>query len=140
MPDCECCATQHRIRLVNRSFDDRPRQLHCLYPRCPCLTSFPIASPLPPSDILVSCPTHVANRLFSCRRRASAPYGIICFAMLITSSYCANVGQQGEDYEAITKKAKDCGASKVRHGHSKIRFGRTCTDFAGLPDAFATEV
>ena len=28
-------------------------------------------------------------------------------------SYCANVGQQGEDYEAITKKAKDCGASKV---------------------------
>ncbi|CAM9237766.1 unnamed protein product [Scytosiphon promiscuus] len=27
--------------------------------------------------------------------------------------YCANVGQQGEDYEAITKKAKDCGASKV---------------------------
>lgn len=28
-------------------------------------------------------------------------------------SYCANVGQQGEDYDAITKKAKDCGASKV---------------------------
>eukprot|EP00903_Cladosiphon_okamuranus_P019490 g17923.t1 len=27
--------------------------------------------------------------------------------------YCANVGQQGEDYDAITKKAKDCGASKV---------------------------
>lgn len=23
------------------------------------------------------------------------------------------MGQQGEDYEAITKKAKDCGASKV---------------------------
>eukprot|EP00752_Nemacystus_decipiens_P002814 g2625.t1 len=27
--------------------------------------------------------------------------------------YCANVGQQGEDYDAITKKAKECGASKV---------------------------
>lgn len=23
------------------------------------------------------------------------------------------MGQQGEDYDAITKKAKDCGASKV---------------------------
>lgn len=32
---------------------------------------------------------------------------------LLPVSYCANVGQQGEDYEAITKKAKDCGASKV---------------------------
>lgn len=29
------------------------------------------------------------------------------------TSYCANVGQQGEDYDAITKKAVDCGASKV---------------------------
>ncbi|CAM9684628.1 unnamed protein product [Chrysoparadoxa australica] len=27
--------------------------------------------------------------------------------------YCANVGQTGEDYEAIRKKATDCGASKV---------------------------
>lgn len=35
--------------------------------------------------------------------------------MLSFDSYCANVGQQGEDYEAITKKAKDCGASKVGH-------------------------
>ncbi|CAM9948133.1 unnamed protein product [Choristocarpus tenellus] len=27
--------------------------------------------------------------------------------------YCANVGQQGEDYDAIRKKALSCGASKV---------------------------
>lgn len=28
-------------------------------------------------------------------------------------SYCANVGQQGEDFDAIRKKALDCGAIKV---------------------------
>lgn len=32
-------------------------------------------------------------------------YDVIC--------YCANVGQEEEDYEAITKKAMNCGASKV---------------------------
>lgn len=39
------------------------------------------------------------------------PDSLACIFFAI--SYCANVGQQGEDYEAITKKAKDCGASKV---------------------------
>ncbi|CAM9868054.1 unnamed protein product [Ascophyllum nodosum] len=27
--------------------------------------------------------------------------------------YCANVGQQGEDFDVVTKKAMNCGASKV---------------------------
>lgn len=31
----------------------------------------------------------------------------------LSHSYCANVGQQGEDYDAIRAKALGCGASKV---------------------------
>ncbi len=50
---------------------------------------------------------------FPCRGFASALYPSTRRRAQPRPSYCANVGQQGEDYDAITKKAKDCGASKV---------------------------
>lgn len=47
-------------------------------------------------------------------------------------SYCANVGQQGEDYDAIRKKATDCGASKVLLSHMMLGGRRVTRRYARL--------